>query len=54
MECKKFGSTILYQISCLYICHLLEGEDPIFLQQECYYIGESKNGAEGKLGIDYI
>jgi hypothetical protein len=54
MECKEFGSTILYKISCLYICHLLKGKDPIFLQQECYYIGENKNGAKCKLGTNYI
>jgi hypothetical protein len=24
------------------------------LQQECYYIGESKNGAKGRLGTNYI
>jgi hypothetical protein len=54
MECKKYGFAILYQISCHYICHLSKGKGPIFLHKKCYYIGESKKGAKGRLGTNYI
>jgi hypothetical protein len=54
MECKEFGFAIFCQISCHYICHLLEGKGTIFLQQECYYISENKEGAKDKLGTNYI
>jgi hypothetical protein len=36
------------------VVHLSEGEGIIFQQQKCYYIGESKEGAKGKLGTYYI
>jgi hypothetical protein len=54
MESKKFKSTIICLISCDYIYHLSNKEGIVFLQQECYYIGESKKGAKGKLGTNYI
>jgi hypothetical protein len=54
MECKESGFTILCQISYQYIYHLSKGEGTIFLQQKCYYIGESKEGPIGRLGINYI
>jgi hypothetical protein len=54
MECKEYGSTILCQISCHYICRLSKGEGTIFLQQKCYYIIESKKGVKGRLGTYYI
>jgi hypothetical protein len=54
MECKESGFAILCQISCHYICHLSKGKGTIFLQQKCYDIVESKEGVEGRLGIDYI
>jgi hypothetical protein len=32
----------------------IDGEGTIFLQQKCYYIGESKEGVVGRLGTYYI
>jgi hypothetical protein len=52
MECKEFGFSILCQISCHYIYYLSKGKGTIFKQQKWYYIGESKEGAKGKLGTN--
>jgi hypothetical protein len=54
MECKESRFGILCQISYHYICHLSKGEGIIYLQQKCYYIGESREGVEGRLGTKYI
>ncbi len=53
MECKESGFAILCQISCHYIYHLSKGKGTI-LQQKYYYTIESREGVEGRLGIDYI
>jgi hypothetical protein len=54
MECKEFQFAIIYQISCHYIYHLLEGKGTICYQQKSYYINESKEGVKGRLGTSYI
>jgi hypothetical protein len=54
IECKVSKFSILCQISCNYICHLSKAKGTIFLQQECYYIGESGKGEKGRLGTNYI
>ncbi len=37
------------------ICvNLSKGEGTIFLQQNCYYIGENREGATGRSGTNYI
>jgi hypothetical protein len=54
MECKEFGFAIFCQIFCHYIYHLSEGEGTIFLQQKSYYIGENRDKAISRLGMDSI
>jgi hypothetical protein len=43
----------LSDIMPLYLS-LLEGEGIIILQQKCYCIGESKEGAVSRLGTYYV
>jgi len=53
MECKSLG--VPYSMKYIAIIYVIYQKEKVqyFNDKKCYYIGENKEGAIGKLGINY-